>query len=213
MRNVVLCFLGCALFIACTQKKAIEKDTQLITPTENMWVDTTNSTFKKWKNYYQSEVDSTFNVNKFEFSSEDSLHIIPSNILATFDSAYNNVYSPFLIYNSSKTKYIDLDSYQWSLHPVTNEIVWEADQEINLVDLIDKNVSRIGFLGPSFTVEDAFWQNDSIVILLQNSYDRVPSIQKINFKSAKKFNYIYTDTLVKSSQYQKLRIHQLLKNE
>src|SRR5690554_7486346 len=71
--------------------------------------------------------------------------------------------------------YLDIDSYNWS---VDNEGVaqFEADQEINLVDLKEKTVNRVAFFGPSHRIDDAFWVSDSIFVLLETGSDNRPGI-------------------------------------
>lgn len=166
-----------------------------------------------WLQYYKTVIDSGFSIHNFVFESKTEIPKTEGSIVALFDDSFDKTYSDFLIYSPNQKKYIDIDSYQWSLNTATNEPMFEADQEITLVDLESEKAWRIGFLGPSYVVEDALWQNDSIVLLLQNSYDQVPSIQKVNVNTSSKSTYIYNDTLAKKSDYRIKRINKILNNE
>lgn len=166
-----------------------------------------------WLQYYQTTIDSSFSIDNFVFELETEIPKTEGSVLALFDDSFDKIYTDFLIYSPNQKKYIDIDSYQWSLDTNTNAPMFEADQEITLVDLESEKAWRIGFLGPSYVVENALWQNDSIVLLLQNSYDQVPSIQKVNVNTFSKSTYNYNDTLAKKSDYRIIRINKILNNE
>ena len=139
-----------------------------------------NSTFQNWLKFYKS-ADSGISVSNFNLTEVQKLDTMRGNVTGNFDPAFDKTYEPFLIYNPSKTMYLDIDSYNWS---IDNEgvVQFEADQEVNLVSLTDKTVSRVAFFGPSHWVDDAFWVSDSIFVLLENGNDNQPGIMTYNLK-------------------------------
>lgn len=112
-----------------------------------------------------------------------------------------------MVFNATKTKYIDFDSYYWHLDKY-NEVSFEADQQVNLIDMERKTKQQIGFFGPSFTIENAFWKGDSIVVLLGNTYEKVPFKVKYNLQSGKQTFYQSKDTLQFEKPYFKERLRQ-----
>lgn len=213
MKNISLVIIGCLIIFSCTEKKKINIKS---VETEKKYADISNIkhlTLNNWSAYYKTYIDSFFNLNNFILESENTIQKTEGSVYATFNEQFDTVYTGFLIYSPNKQKYIDIDSYQLSIGKTTNELLFEADQEINLIDLVDQKVWRIAFFGPSYWVEDALWQNDSIVLLLQNSYNQIPAVQKININTLKQYTYTYNDTLTKKSHYRIKRINKILKNE
>jgi len=90
-----------------------------------------------------------------------------------------------------------------------NEILFSPDQEINIVDIKNKAVNRLAFRGPSQWVENIFWQNDSTVVLLENSYEKQPVITKIDLIKKAITTFRYKDNLKFESEYTKRRFEQL----
>jgi hypothetical protein len=162
-----------------------------------------DTTLNDWVSYYQKK-EPNFSLNKFEFKSIDTLNIIPGNVVAIFDSSFEKIYSNFLIYQNSREKYIDFDSYSWVLDK-NGDLLFSPDQEINLVDINKKTVHRIAFRGPSQWVENIFWNNDSTVVLLENNYDKQPVITKIDLTKKSIKTFIYLDQLDFESEYSKRR--------
>ena len=142
-----------------------------------------------WLSYYQNE-DTTFSLESFEFESIDTLQFMQGSVKGSFDEGYDSIYNDFIVLNTAKDQYIDFDSYQWSLDE-NKKPMYSPDQEINWVDINKKTVTRIGFLGPSQWVEDAFWENKSTVVLLENTDEYVLRIIKIdlNRKIATTFKF------------------------
>jgi|SRR5690554_2266881 len=207
MNKYYLLLIICFLILSCNEDK--KQENRIDESIEHV----KHPDLAQWINYYQTEIDSSFLVSKFIFEAETTITKTEGSATPRFDKSFDKIYSDFLIYSPNQKKYIDIDSYQWSLNTATNEPMFEVDQEITLVDLESEKVWRIGFLGPSYVVENALWQNDSIVLLLQNSYDQVPSIQKVNVNTFSKSTYIYNDTLAKKSDYRIKRINKILNNE
>ena len=158
----------------------------------------TNATFKNWLKFYKSS-DSGIAVSNFNLTEIQKLDTIRGNVTGNFDPAFDKTYEPFLIYNPSKTMYLDIDSYNWS---VDNEGVaqFEADQEVNLVSLNDKTVSRVAFFGPSHWVDDAFWVSDSIFVLLENGNDIQPGIMTYNLKDNSVYLFRNSDEISPSDK-------------
>src|SRR5690606_11292146 len=110
--------------------------------------------------------------------------------------------------NPSKTFYLDIDSYNWTKDKEGNAL-FEADQEINLVNLKEKTVNRVAFFGPSYWVDDAFWVSDSIFILLQNNDENIPEITTYNLKDNSVFLYRNDEPIQKTdSSYTQSRLEQ-----
>lgn len=136
-----------------------------------------DSIFNRWFNYYKINYPD-FSLSNFELQNSKALNIIPGTVYGKFDEEYDSMYNQFLIYNSDSTRYIDIDSYNWSKDEKGQRLN-SPDQEINLIDLGSKSVKRIDFVGSNEWVEDAFWENDSTIVLLKNNYDRSPIISKV----------------------------------
>lgn len=168
-----------------------------------------NSRLKKWEEYYQ-RMDENFDLRKFEFQNSSALTIMKGSIPGKLDSKFDSIYHSFLIFNPDKSQYIDMDSYHWKLSE-EGELLFNADQEINLVDLKDSTVTRIAFRGPSFTVEDAFWESSHRIILLEGTYENSPNISLIDLDEKQIYSYTYPDTLPGKSNYKTERIRQKLK--
>lgn len=161
-------------------------------------------TLEKWLSFYKKQ-DSTFNESNFLFSQSTITESIPGTIYGTFDKEFDPVYLEFLLYRKDKKQYIDIDSYNWTLDS-ENKIGFEPDQEINWVDVERKTVKRIAFRGSSDWVEDAYWENDSIIFLLENNYNNYPKITKVNLITGENKQYTYKNSLALISTYTKERL-------
>lgn len=137
-----------------------------------------NPTMKGWLNFYRKE-NAEMGMGNFELKDTEKLETMPGSVNGSFDPEFDTVYNPFLVYNPSKTMYIDLDSYHWSPDK-DGKPMFEADQEVNLVSLNDKTVQRIGFYGPSHRAEDAFWMTDSVFVILENNDENKMGFQLYN---------------------------------
>lgn len=164
-----------------------------------------NTTMKGWLDFYKKE-NPNMGLSNFELQNTEKLETMEGSVKATFDAEFDSVYKPFLIYNSSKTMYIDLDSYNWVLDD-DGTAMFEADQEVNLINLNDKSVTRIGFYGPSHWAEDAFWMSDSVFVLLENNDQNETSFQLINLGENTISSYINTQPLeIREEFYNDLRL-------
>lgn len=198
------------IFLTSCQRKNTEESTpqkQRIEKTSSILAlkDIQHPTLLKWQSYYQQQVDENFRLDKFEYNSTQTIPEINSNIAATFDTVFDPVYEPHLIYNPSKNQYIDLDSYWWSKKP-NKEKTYNVDQEINWIDIEYKTKKRIAFRGASSRVEDALWINDQEILLLENNSEHTPIITHIKLDSQKAYIYTYPNVLKKKSDYSDYRL-------
>lgn len=174
----------------------------------NLGIDS-DSIFNKWFEYYGKN-EPSFSITNFNITKTDSLRIINGNVLGIFDKEFDKIYNKFLIYNSDKSQYLDFDSYSWTIDE-NGEPSFSPDQEINLVDIKNKTVNRIGFRAPSQWVEDAFWKNDSTIILLENSYEKQPLITEMNLKNRIVRSFKHNDTIDFETNYTNERFKQIIK--
>jgi len=152
-----------------------------------------NRTLQRWLNFYQQE-NPDLKLENFEFLESKKLETMKGTVSGIFDPEFDSVYLSFLIYNPSKTMYLDLDSYHWTLDKDGNAL-FEAGQEIDLVNLKDKTVTRVAFFGPPYWAEDAFWVTDSAFVLLQNSDRNEAGFQLFNLKENSVSTYSYSEPL------------------
>ena len=157
-----------------------------------------------WFDYYQRE-NPEFSPELFQLKQTSPISYQESSIFILNQQGFNEVYKPFLVFNESKGKYLDFDSYQWFVER-DGSAGFEADQQVVLVDLKKKEANQIAFFGPSYWIEDAYWKGDSVAVLLGNSYDKIPFIMKFNFEKNKVQNFQYPDTLKIKTAYSKFRL-------
>lgn len=212
-RKILLVSMLSFFVISCDDKKdesvenepLSEVDSTDVEDSESMSFEA-NPTMKGWLDFYKKE-NPEMGLANFELQKTAKLDMMDGSVSGTFDPEFDSVYMPFLVFNPSKTMYIDLDSYNWVLDKDGNAM-FEADQEVNLVNLKDKSVKRIVFYGPSYWAEDAFWMNDSVFVLLENSDQNETSFQLINLKENTISNYINTKPLnIREEFYNDLRLN------
>ncbi len=170
-------------------------------------INATDSILTNWVDYYKT-YDTTFNIKNFEHKFAQPFKRMPGNIQGNFSKEFNPVYEPFLMHSPNNKFYVDIDSYTWEVFVDRGkeELSFAPDQEINLVNKEEKTVTRIDFRGPSEWVEDAFWVNDSIVVLLENSDEKIPALTLIRLFDDTKEYYRYKDTLNFKSGFSKKRL-------
>lgn len=162
-----------------------------------------DSVYKNWLTYYVNH-DKHFRpdaIKKFGESGFDADR--EGSIVAVYDHDFDKIYTPFLVYNPSKTKYLDFENWVLADDGTPG---FDVDQELNLVDLKAKKVRKIAFYGSNSWVEDAYWKNDSVFVTLGNSYDKVLSKIEYNLNTHKKVGYQFVDTLNFVSEYTKERL-------
>lgn len=164
----------------------------------------------QWESYYQEKMD---DFAKEDFKKENAFKIerSPSTVTPIWEEKFNPIYKEFFSYNADSTKYIDIDSYKWSIDE-QGELSIAPDQEIALVNIPEKKVERILFYGTSFWVEDAYFKNDSVIVLLENSTDKIPAYQEINLNQNTSKYYIYKKALDFDSDYYKNRMSRMYKS-
>ncbi|MXV37314.1 hypothetical protein GO491_01290 [Flavobacteriaceae bacterium Ap0902] len=165
----------------------------------------TFKTQENWESYYKDHIQG---FDTRSFSKEDSFKLYPeatSTVKPIWDPEFNPVYENFIKYNEDSTKYVDFMSYklQFDAH---NELLVSPDQEIVMVDIKNKKVERILFYGPSYWIEDAYFKNDSTLVLLENSTENIPAYQEINLHTNQSTYYTYKEPTDFQSSYLKDRV-------
>ena len=195
------------LFFACDKKvKTIPSPNPKTSKVENPAESKVNKKLYNhpWFQYYQKE-NPAFKFENFQLKEAYPIVYQKSSVTIMNEKDFNEIYTPFFIFNESKRKYVDFDSYQW--FPASDGYAeFEADQQVVLVDMKKKEARQIAFFGPSYWIEDAYWKGDSAVVLLGNSYEKVPFILKYNFEKNIVQNFQYPDTLKIETTYSKMRL-------
>jgi hypothetical protein len=220
MKNIIYILLILTFFSSCSEhnkKKDKEltietKDKELTTETKELILKTVqlsihnpeNNILIDWSNYHKS-LDASFSLDDFFLERSDTLNFIQGNVFGVFDKEFDKIYNDFIVYSPDKKRYIDFDSYQWTLDE-DNKVMFSADQEINLIDVNKKSVKRIGFNGPLQWVDNVFWENDTTVVLLENSSEKELRISKIDIVNKYQKTYKYRGTLNVNSKYSELRL-------
>lgn len=210
MYKVIYAALFFTMLLQSCDTKKEESPEEIVLPTEEIQVEErprreyTTEVRDNWVNYYKKNAPE---FKRDNFKSEESFKIIraKTNIVPVWSKNFNPVYKDFLVYNADSTMYVDFDSYKWGFDD-NGELMINPDQEIVLVNIPEQKTERILFYGPSFWVEDAYFKNDSIVVLLENSTDRIPAYQEINLNSNESHYYLYGETLNFDSDYYRDRI-------
>ena len=202
-----LLFLTLLLFFSCEKKVKTNPEKNVEKPkVENPTTPTAKDSIEllPWFKYYQKE-NANFKSASFKLKQTTPISYQNSSIIILNQKGFNEVYKPFLIFNKSKSKYLDFDSYQWFLAP-DGSAGFEADQQVVLVDYKKKEARQIAFFGPSFWIEDAYWKGDSVSVLLGNTYEKVPFMMKYNFNKNEVQLFEYPDTLKIQIPYSKVRL-------
>ena len=168
-------------------------------PNEHTLTLDSNETLQTWLNYYKS-FDNDFSLDNFIFESEKIIDEIPGTIYGIFDEHFDQRFAVFLSFSPNKRKYIDLDTYGMSLDE-DNKADFEIDQGVNIVDIEEKTIARIFFLGTRERVEDAFWRNDSSLVFLMTQRDYFPIIATFDLNTKEMKYYEYHSILDFNSDY------------
>ncbi|SRR5690554_797677 len=202
-----LYLLFCIALVSCKKEKKeaplLNNETITVESNKTALPDELSSKLENWKKYYLTN-DSTFDFENFQFKDSLKINRIEGSVPGVFQEEFDSVYLDFLIYSENKDKYIDFDSYWWFIYD--DEISFEADQEVNLVNINEKTVERIGFSGPSEWVEDAIWLNDKTVVLVGNNHENTPFIRIANLNRDTYYYYLYKKPLSFRSEYFKKRL-------
>lgn len=160
----------------------------------------------RWMDFYRAE-NPDFNFSGFTLKDSLQMMVRAGNVPAVYEEDFEEVYKKFLIYSADSLKYVDFHSYHWSLDENQNPS-FEADQQVNLVDMEKKEISQIAFFGPSFTIEEGYWEDNSTIVLLGNTYEKVPFYMKFDLEEKIQKIYQYPDTLAVSGNYTEMRLKQ-----
>lgn len=203
-----LVFFITILLFSCSDKQEKESTSVLSENKQTQVVENKsepeNIELDLWLNHYR-KTNPDFSAEKFTISNTSPITYYPSNVKVMNEEGFNEIYKPFFVFNESKNQYLDFDSYQWNI-AADGRASFEADQEVALVDYKNKKAQRIAFFGPSYSIEEAYWKGDSVVVLLGNSYEKVPFMMKYNFKKKTVENLQYPDTLKFDIPYSKVRL-------
>jgi hypothetical protein len=82
------------------------------------------------------------------------------------DKSYFSNYGRLLKYSPDSTMFVDLDSYNIEFHNNERPIEKGPDTEVSMVDLVNKQRTRLIFLGPGNGVEEAGWIDVDNVLLI-----------------------------------------------
>jgi hypothetical protein len=142
--------------------------------------DTVQLINSQWFKFYKSQNNALCikSFNQLEF--KKSITYTQGNIFADFDSKFSKCNKSFIIESPDKGRYIDFLSYNSLVidsHDSCKILGFEVDQEVDLVNRVIKTVKRIGFLGSYETIEDAFWVDNSRVVLLCCEMDQQKGIK------------------------------------
>lgn len=109
----------------------------------------------KWDKFTNTKFWEVDSIDKTVFDPEDN---------------YFSSYGPFLKYSPDSSKFIDLDSYNISITKNKKGQFegssQEPDTEISIVDIKKKEKTRLLFLGPGNSVEDAAWIDNNNLVLI-----------------------------------------------
>lgn len=203
--SIGIFFLALMLLNGCSESSEKAGIHSLKSITNKHFQDT-HPTFIAWKNYY-TKLDPKLSGLVFNQSSVQQIQWMKGSIHATFDTNFDTIYRPFLVYSPDKTRYIDLDSYQWQM--INGEPQFEADQEVNLIDTRKKTVQRLAFRGPSAQIEEVYWKNNHTVVLLEN-FDSGLYVHVFDLKKQTETTFTGTKTSRFNSTYAAKRLKRLL---
>lgn len=115
----------------------------------------------------------------------------------TADKNFFRDYGPFLKYSPDSTMFIDLDSYNIDINRDAQGHLTGTgigpDTEVSLVKVGDSTRTRLVFLGPGGSIEDAIWLDRQTLVLMgvqeNERGERVPTVWR--FEVPTKTYYIY----------------------
>lgn len=149
----------------------------------------------------------SFDWSRFKYKlswQEDSLLSSPFTPAKTF---FTN-YGAFLKYSPDSSRFIDLDSYNIDIRKDNQgRYIGTAggpDTEVNLVDPKSKKRTRLLFMGPGGSVEDAFWTDNSNLVIIgtqenEENAGRKVTVWKINLQDTT-FDLYELDDLTAAQQ-------------
>jgi len=142
-------------------------------------IDSTQIINSEWYRFYKNQ-NSKLNAMTFnQFEVKKNFEYIQGNIHADYDPGFSECNKSFIIESPDRNKYIDFLSYSTLIDSKDSCKIlgFDIDQEVNLVDRVNKTVKRIRFSGSIETIEDAVWINSSKVILFCQTADSKKGIK------------------------------------
>lgn len=120
------------------------------------------------------------------------------------DKQFLDAYGRFVKYSPDSSMFVDLDSYSFQIKK-DGKGQWQGtsmdpEQEIGLVNLKTGKKTRLLYLGPGRSVEDALWlDNDNLALIgVDESIDnssKVASVWKVNIPTNSFYQYELKDSV------------------
>jgi len=132
---------------------------------------------------YAKKQSSSFDWSRFRMEHnwvDDSL--VTTNFKP--DNKFYEAYGRFLKYSPDSTMFVDLDSYNVDIRKDKNG-KWQGteqgpDTEVSLVNLTTGKKTRLLFLGPGNSIEDALWlDKESVAIMGIEDYDSLGKVAAV----------------------------------
>lgn len=155
---------------------------------------------------YAKKKVSGFDWNKFRMTSswqDDSLLVSPFQPEKDFYTSYG----PFLKYSPDSSRFIDLDSYNIDIKKdakgrfIGNGI--GPDYEVSLVDVKDGTKTRLVFMGPGGSIEDALWLDNQTLVLMgvqeNEKGGKMPTLWRFHLPTKTFYLYEIPDTTLAGS--------------
>jgi len=202
--GLLFVFYGCQKKPSHSKKNALVQDIELLVNSQ----EGCELEESDWFQYYQ-KFDSNFSFKSFKSIYKDTLKLIPTNAKGIWNETFDKTYLSFLVWNIDSSRYVDFDSDFWFL--IQNELSFDADQEVKLGILSNKEVHRLAYRGPSFQIEDALWCSNSLLYLLESSDDEGYFISKYDF-GKKQLEVFQNTKLIAKNDYLSLRLRKLMRN-
>lgn len=152
---------------------------------------------------YAKKQATGFDWNKFRMTGswkEDSMLVSPF----TPDKDFYTSYGPFLKYSPDSSLFIDLDSYNIDITKdskgrfIGTEM--GPDCEVSLVDVEDSKKTRLVFLGPGGSIEDATWLDNNTLVLMgvqeNEKGDKTATLWRYHVPTQTYYLYEIPDTAV-----------------
>jgi hypothetical protein len=147
-----------------------------------------------------------FDWTKFRMTSswqDDSMLVSPFKPEKDFYTSYG----PFLKYSPDSSQFIDLDSYNIDIKKdakgrfIGNEI--GPDYEVSLVHVKDGTKTRLVFMGPGGSIEDALWLDNQTLVLMgvqeNEKAGKMPTLWRFHLPTKTFYLYEIPDTTIAGS--------------
>lgn len=176
---------------AAEPEETAEPDSVVVTGPDTTLTAETIQRFQTagFTDYAKARIPS-FDWSKFKYKlswQEDSLMNNPFTPAKTY---FTN-YGAFLKYSPDSSRFIDLDSYNIDIRKDNQgRYIGTAggpDTEVSLIDPKAKKRTRLLFMGPGGSVEDAFWTDNSNLVIIgtqenEENAGRKVTVWKINLQ-------------------------------